>query len=119
MPKIATAGNTNAMSAGGALPQRQPVFQARQIHNATSANARRTHNPKFVSQNWKNGAITPFHVFCAIVHKNGTSVPKSFGPIRKNGALKSAESCTQPGCHLSSDFARNRSLTSQTKRVGG
>ena len=49
--KIATAGNTKAMSAGGLLPQRQPPFQARHAHKPTSAIARGTHKPKFVSQN--------------------------------------------------------------------
>jgi hypothetical protein len=40
-------------------------------------------------------------------------------PIRKKGAPKSAESCTQPGCHFTIDFAWNWSVISQTKNVAG
>src|SRR4029077_8880362 len=114
MAKITTADNTNATSAGGFLPQRHPVFQARHPHNPTNANESRTHNPKFVNQNWKNGAITPFHVFCSS-EPNPVADPKfAAPPIRKKGAPKSAESWTQPGCHFTIDFAWNWSVTSQT-----
>src|SRR5881227_3882912 len=119
MAKITTAGSTNATSAGGFVPQRQPAFQARQPHRPTNASASRTHKPKFVSQNRKNGAITPFHVFCNS-EPNAVADPKfAAPPIRKKGAPKSAESCTQPGCHFTIDFAWNWSVTSQTKKVAG
>src|SRR4029434_8482318 len=91
----------------------------RQPHSPTNTSERRTHKPKFVSQNWKNGAITPFHVFCNS-EPNAVADPKfAAPPSRKKGAPKSAESCTQPGCHFTSDFARNWSVTSQTKNVAG
>src|SRR5207253_172729 len=101
MPKITTAGKTNATSAGGLSPQRQPVFQIRQPINPTSAIAKGTHKPKFGSQNWKNGAMTPFHVFCNS-KPNVVADPKfALPPMRKKGAARSGESCAQPGCHWS------------------
>src|SRR5438046_4212247 len=80
--KITIAASTKAISAGGLSPQRHLPFQIRQPHKATSANARGSHKPKLGSQNWKNGAITPFHVFCNN-KPNVVEDPKSFGPSRK------------------------------------
>src|SRR5439155_7904856 len=99
-----TAATTKAISAGGLSPQRHLPFQMRQAHNPTSPSANGTHNPKLGSQNWKNGAITPFHVFCTN-EPNAVDDPKSFGPSLKYGAAKSVESCAHPGCHLRTDDA--------------
>src|SRR4029434_10413439 len=104
--KITTAASTKAISAGGLSPQRHLPFQIRQTHNPTSPNANGTHKPKLGSQNWKNGAITPFHVFVNSRRNLGDD-PKSLGPSRKKGAPNSVESCAHPGCHLSTDDARN------------
>src|SRR4029453_5460552 len=104
--KITTAAITKAMSAGGLSPQRHLPFQIRQPHNPTSPSANGTHKPKFDSQNWKNGAMTPFHVFCNS-KPNEVEDPKSLGPSRKKGAPSSVESCAHPGFHLSTDDARN------------
>src|SRR5436309_16126884 len=105
MAKITTAGSTNATSAGGFVPQRQPAFQARQPHSAINASAIRTHKPKFVSQNCKNGAITPCHVLCNSEPNPVADPTFAAPPIRKKGATKSAESCAKPGCHFTIDFA--------------
>src|SRR6266550_3808176 len=103
--KITTAATTKAISAGGLSPQRHLPFQIRQTHNPTSPIASGTHKPKFGSQNWKNGAMTPFQVFCNNRPKDGD--PKSFGPSLKKGAANSVESWAQPGCHFRTDDARN------------
>src|SRR5215475_13841036 len=101
-----TAASTNAISAGGLSPHRHLRFQIRQPTIPTSPIANGTHNPKFGSQNWKNGAITPFHVFCNSRPKD-VEDPKSFGPSRKKGAANSVESWAHPGCHFSTDAAWN------------
>src|SRR3954464_7119465 len=63
--------------------------------------------------------MTPFHVFCKSA-PNEVDDPKfAEPPMRKKGAPNSFESCTQPGCHLRIDAARNLSVTSQTKNVAG
>src|ERR1043166_8330462 len=99
-----TATTTKAMSAGGLSPQRHLPFQIRQKHNPTSNITNGTHKPKLGSQNWKNGAMTPFQVFCS--SKPGpVEDPQSFGPSRKKGAANSVECCGQPGCHFSTDAA--------------
>src|SRR6266550_5865461 len=116
--KITTAAITKAISAGGLSPQRHLPFQIRQTHNPTSPNANGTHKPKLGSQNWKNGAMTPFHVFCNS-RPNDVEDPKSFGPSRKKGAPNSVESWAQPGCHFSTDAAWNCSVVSHTKKVAG
>src|SRR5712691_8142251 len=103
--KMPTAGKRKARSSGGLLPQRHPPFQARHPHKAISARINGAHTPKFVSQNRKAGAMTPFHAFCKTQPKTGLDVVKFTGPIRKKGAAKSPESCTQPGCHSSIEAA--------------
>src|SRR5262245_42861331 len=106
------------MSAGGLSPQRHLPFQIRQTHNPTSPSANGTHKPKLGSQNWKNGAMTPFHVFWHSA-PNGLEDPKSFGPSLKKGAANSVESWAQPGCHCSTDASWNGSVVSHTKKVAG
>src|SRR5258707_4831238 len=104
--KITAAATTKAISAAGLSPQRNLPFQIRQTHNPTSPNDNGTHKPKLGSQNWKNGAMMPFHVFCN--SKPGpVEDPQSFGPSRKKGAANSVESWAHPGCHFSTDAARN------------
>src|SRR4026209_2698136 len=115
---MTTAAITKAMSAGGLSPHRHLPFQIRQKPNPTSTNASGTHKPKLGSQNWKNGAMTPFHVFCN--SKPGpVEDPQSFGPSRKKGAANSVESWAHPGCHLSTDAALKWSVVTHTKKVAG